>query len=106
MRKGARNMTRKAKSTPRQRYMWQGVASLSGMATTLAVRRIAAVLWRSGRHEEPPTHPASRNVSLQDALIWAMSVAVGAAVARVVAERTAATAWKAATGVAPPVDGA
>jgi hypothetical protein len=37
-------------------------------------------------------------------MIWAMSVAVGAAVARVVAERTAATAWKAATGAAPPID--
>jgi hypothetical protein len=96
----------KAKSTPMQRYLWHGVASLSGMAATLAVRRIGAALWRSGRHEDPPTHPAARNVSMQDALLWAMSVAVGAAVARVVAERTAATAWKAATGVEPPVDDA
>ena len=34
--------------------------------------------------------------------IWAISVAVGAAVARVVAERGAATAWEAATGAPPP----
>jgi hypothetical protein len=96
----------KSKNTPMQRYVWHGVASLSGMLATLAVRRAGAALWRTGRHEEPPTHPAARNTSLQDALIWAISVAVGAAVARVIAERTAATAWKAATGIAPPVDDA
>jgi hypothetical protein len=95
---------KKTKSTPIQRYAWRGVASLSGMAATLAVRQIGALAWRGGRHEDPPTHPASRNVSMQDALLWAVSVAVGAAVARVVAERTAATAWKAATGSAPPID--
>ena len=96
-------MKRNPSPTPIQRYTWQAVAALSGTAATMAVRRGAAALWRSGRHEDPPTHPAARDVSWRDALIWATSVAVGAAVARVVAERTAATAWKAATGDAPPI---
>jgi hypothetical protein len=96
-------MKRNPRPTATQRYAWQGVAALSGTAATLGVRRAAAALWRSGRHEDPPTHPAARDVSWRDALVWATSVAVGAAVARVIAERTAATAWKAATGVAPPV---
>ncbi len=63
--------------------------------------------WRQPRggrraHEEPPTNPAARSVPWRDALIWAISVAAGAAVARVVAERGAATAWEAATGSPPP----
>ena len=86
-----------------QHILWQGVASLSGMVAALAVRRSATALWRSGRHEDPPTHPAARGVSWADALIWAASVAVGAAVARVVAERMAALAWTAATGSDPPI---
>jgi Protein of unknown function (DUF4235) len=86
-----------------QRYVWQAVAFVSGAAAAACVRRAAVTLWRTGRHEDPPIHPAARDVSWRDALIWAMSVAVGAAVARVVAERTAAAAWNAATGARPPV---
>ena len=56
--------------------------------------------------DDPPRGPTdesrSRNVRWRDAFIWAISVAVGAAVARVVAERGAATAWEAATGSPPP----
>jgi Protein of unknown function (DUF4235) len=88
--------------TSKRRYLWQGVAFVSGTAAALCVRRAAVALWRTGRHEDPPIHPAARDVRWGDALIWAISVAVGAAVARVVAERTAAAAWSAATGAAPP----
>jgi uncharacterized protein DUF4235 len=88
-----------------QRYVWQAVAFVSGAAAAAGVRRAAVTLWRTGRHEDPPIHPAGRGVGWRDALIWAMSVAVGAAVARVIAERTAAAAWHAATGTPPPVVG-
>jgi hypothetical protein len=88
----------------KQRFLWKGIAFGSGAVAALGVRRAAAALWRTGRHEEPPTEPAGRDVRWRDAMIWAVSVGVGAAVARVVAERTAAAAWNAATGSAPPVD--
>jgi len=86
----------------KRRYVWQGVAFLSGTLATMGVRRAAVALWRTRRHEDPPIHPAARDVRWRDAMIWAISVAVGVAVARVVAERTAAAAWSAATGTAPP----
>lgn len=90
-------------TSKRRHYIWQGVATISGTVAALAVRRTASALWRTERHEDPPTHPAARDVGWADALIWAASVAVGAAVARVVAERMAAAAWIAATGTDPPV---
>ena len=89
--------------TTKRRFLWKGIAFGSGTVAALGVRNTAAVLWRTGRHEEPPTEPAGRDVRWRDALIWAVSVSVGAAVARVIAERTAAAAWNAATGSAPPV---
>jgi hypothetical protein len=45
----------------------------------------------------------SRDVCWPDALTWAIAVAVGAAVARVVAQRGAAAAWERATGDPPPI---
>jgi hypothetical protein len=89
--------------TAKQRILWKGVAFASGTIAAVAVRRAAAAVWRTSRHEDPPTEPAARDVPWRDALIWSASVAVGAAVARVVAQRTAAAAWNAATGSAPPI---
>jgi Protein of unknown function (DUF4235) len=91
-----------SRASPR-RYLWQGVAFGSGTLAALGARRAAVALWRTGRHEDPPIHPAARDVRWHDAMIWAISVAIGTAVARVVAERTAAAAWSAATGAAPPL---
>ena len=87
-----------------QKYAWRGVALASGAASAALVRRGAVALWRTSQHEEPPSDPARRGVRWRDAMIWATSVAVGAAVARVVAERSAAAAWTAATGSPPPID--
>ncbi len=89
-----------------QKILWKGIAFASGTAATMAVRQAGAALWRTSRHEDPPKQPAAGDVRWRDALIWATSVAVGAAVARVVAERAAATAWNAATGTAPPIPAA
>jgi hypothetical protein len=89
----------------RQRLLWRGVAVISGVASAALVRQIAFAVWRTSRHDDPPTHPAARDVSWRDALIWTVSVAVGAAVARVVAERAAAAAWNVAVGSPPPIDG-
>jgi hypothetical protein len=81
---------------------WKVVAFASGAVAAAAVRRVAVMAWRSGRHEDPPVHPGSGGVRTREALVWAVSVAAGVAVARVVAERAAAAVWSAATGSSPP----
>ncbi len=86
-----------------EQVAWRAVAFAAGSVATVAVRTTAAALWRAERHEDPPTQAAARGVLWRDALVWAVSVGVGAAVARVVAERGAAAAWNAATGAAPPI---
>jgi hypothetical protein len=86
-----------------KRWAWQGVALASGTLAAAAVRRAAVTTWRSTKHEDPPENPVARDVSWLDALVWAIAVAVGAAVARVVAQRGAAAAWERATGDPPPI---
>jgi Protein of unknown function (DUF4235) len=87
-----------------QKRLWRVLALVSGAASAALVRQAAVAIWRTSRHEDPPAQPGARDVRWRDALIWTISVAVGAAVARVVAERTAAAAWSAATGSPPPID--
>jgi hypothetical protein len=82
---------------------WQGVALASGMLAATLVRRAAVTTWRTAKHEDPPENPVARDVGWSDALTWAIAVGVGAAVARVVAQRGAAAAWEHATGDPPPV---
>lgn len=83
--------------------MWRAVAFTSGTLAAAGVRRVAVSAWRMKQHEDPPENPVVRDVGWRNALIWAMAVAVGAAVARVVAQRGAAAAWEAATGDPPPI---
>jgi hypothetical protein len=82
---------------------WQGVAAASGMVAAMAVRRISVTTWRTAKHEDPPENPVARDVSWPDALSWAIAVAIGAAVARVVAQRGAAALWQRATGEPVPL---
>ena len=90
------------KLRPKQ-LAWQGVAAASGTLAAMAVRRAAVTTWRTTKHEDPPENPVSRDVSWPDALTWAIAVAIGAAVARVVAQRGAAAAWERATGESVPL---
>ena len=88
----------------RKRIAWQGLAAASGMLAAMGVRQAAVRTWRTAKHEDPPENPVARDVSWTDALTWAIAVAIGAAVARVVAQRGAAAAWEKATGDPPPID--
>ena len=87
----------------RNRLAWQGVAVASGTIAAAVVRRAAVITWRATKHEDPPETPGARDISWSDALTWTIAVAVGAAVARVVAQRGAAAAWERATGDPPPI---
>jgi hypothetical protein len=85
-----------------QRRLWEMFAFASGAAAAAACRKGMTALWRVSRHQDPPENPVSRGVRWRDALIWSISLGVGAAVSRLVAQRGAAAAWQAATGSQPP----
>jgi hypothetical protein len=86
----------------RREVAWKALSVAAGTIAAAATRRVAVATWEKARHEPAPTGPATRERSWRDALVFAVAVAAGVAVARVVAERTAAAAWEQATGSAPP----
>ena len=85
-----------------QRRLWEAFAFVSGAAAAAACRKAMTSLWRVSRDQDPPENPAARSVRWRDALIWSISLGVGASVSRLVAQRGAAAAWQAATGSQPP----
>src|SRR5947207_14058401 len=91
------DMPQLSKRNPK-RLAWLGGAAASGTLAAIAVRRAAVTTWRSTKHEDPPENPAARDVGWREALAWATAVAVGAAVARVVAQCGAASSCERATG--------
>jgi len=74
---------------------------LAGGASAFATRRAIRAAWKGVKGGEPPSNPAARSTSWPEAIGWAAASGVALAVARLVAQRGAAAAWKAKTGSYP-----
>jgi hypothetical protein len=84
----------------RQR-IWQVFALLVGVAAGAATRAALTRIWRAAGHREPPGNPADRDTPWVAAITWSVASGAALAVARLVAQRGAAEAWKTATGDYP-----
>jgi hypothetical protein len=82
---------------------WKAVSLISGAAAGMAAERIMSAVWKLVAPTPPPPDDADRSIPWAQAVAWGAAVGVGAGVARVVAHRSAAVAWEAATSEPPPV---
>lgn len=84
-----------------RQLLWRAVGSLSGIAAGMGTRALLKAGWRRTRGGDPPSNPASPATRWSEALTWAVASGVAMAVTRLVAQRGAAEAWRATTGVYP-----
>jgi Protein of unknown function (DUF4235) len=70
-----------------------GVGALAGLVT----QRLLNGAWKGLGHDSRPPVPADRGSSWAEALSWAVASGVGMGVSRLLAIRTAAVVWEAAT---------
>ena len=84
-----------------ERAVWKVAGVVSGVVSGLAARQLLQGGWRRFMGGDPPANPASPRTTWSEALMWAVSSGVAVAVARLVAQRGAAEAFKAATGHYP-----
>lgn len=84
------------------RLTWKLVGAGAGIAAAMVTRKALVAGWRATKHDDPPANPAAPGTSWGDGLAWAVSTGVALGVARLVAQRGAAAAWKGATGSLPP----
>ena len=74
-----------------------GVGALAGLVT----QRLLNGAWKGLNHDSRPPVPADRRSPLAEALSWAVATGVGMGVSRLLAIRTAAVVWEAATHKRP-----
>jgi hypothetical protein len=87
----------------RKPLVWRAVSYGAGGLAAFATRRAVVAVWSARRDEPPPDGPAAVRAPLPAVLTWAIAVAAGVAVARIVAIRSAAKVWEATVHEPPPV---
>ena len=83
------------------RKVWEGIAIATAAAAGIGARHLMRGGWKMWRNDEPPDNPAARSVSWGDALAWTAVTGITIGLARMLAERGAAAAWKKARGRYP-----
>lgn len=81
---------------------WKVVGIGSGLVAAKTSKKLLDTTWAKTRGGEPPRNPAAPGTSWGEALSWAVASGIAVAVARLLAARGAAQAWKRTTGSLPP----
>jgi hypothetical protein len=84
-----------------ERFVWRAVGTVAGVAAAFGTRKLLQSMWHVTTGGDPPANPAAPDTTWREAVSWAVASGVAVAVARLVAQRGAAEAWKAAKGHYP-----
>ena len=70
---------------------WQVIGVGAPIAATFVARKALTVIWEKSTKRPAPNNPVDDEISMSEALAWTIVSGVGVAVARLVAQRLAAT---------------
>jgi hypothetical protein len=73
---------------------WRVIGALIGLGTGFVVRKAVEFGWQKVTGKKPPADPDSLEVSMAEAIGYAVVMGVGMEVTRIVATRTAAKRWQ------------
>jgi hypothetical protein len=81
--------------------VWSVMALASTVGAGIAARKAMTTSWKVATGKEPPENPADPDVSIGEALAWAMVSGLSIGVARMLASRKAADYYRKSTGHLP-----
>lgn len=81
---------------------WSVMALASTIGATVAARKAMTTSWKMATGKQPPQNPADPDVSIGEAVAWAVMSGVAVGVARMLASRRAADYYRKSTGHLPP----
>ena len=82
--------------------VWSAMALASTVGAGIAARKAMTTSWKVATGKEPPQNPADPDVSIGEAVAWAMVSGLTIGVARMLASRQAANYYRKSTGHLPP----
>lgn len=83
-------------------FSWKILGVTAGILAAKVSRSVAEKIWVKTKGGDPPRNPASRQTTWGEAVGWAVATGVAAGVARLLASRGMAGAWRRTTGHLPP----
>ncbi|MEU7990970.1 DUF4235 domain-containing protein [Streptosporangium canum] len=95
-----------ADKTEKQDMAWRAIGGLVGLATAWGARKVIGFAWEKTTGRKPPADNESLDISLGEAIGYAVVMGVGMQVAQIVVARTARkryNAWKAVKNTAKEV---
>jgi hypothetical protein len=84
-------------------YKWFLISTAAAAGASFLMRNSIELTWKHMRGQDPPKNPASHDVTWGDAIAWTVATGVCSGLARLVAERSAASGWKRLKGEFPPL---
>jgi hypothetical protein len=82
--------------------VWTVFSLVSALVAAAAARKALAGSWRVATGKQPPENPADPDVNIAEAVAWAIASGVSIGLARMFAQRKAATYYAKSTGQLPP----
>jgi len=82
--------------------IWTVFSLVSALAAAAAARKGLNTSWKAATGKNPPENPADPDVDVREAIAWAVLSGVAVAVARMLAQRKAASYYARSTGHLPP----
>ncbi|OUC96866.1 DUF4235 domain-containing protein [Streptosporangium minutum] len=95
-----------ADKTEKQDMAWRAIGGLVGLATAWGARKVIGFAWEKTTGRKPPADNESLDISLGEAIGYAVVMGVGMQVAQIVVARTARRrydAWKAVKSTAKEI---
>ncbi|MFJ2029794.1 DUF4235 domain-containing protein [Streptosporangium sp. NPDC087985] len=87
-----------AHKTEKQDMAWRAIGGMAGLVTAWATKKVIGFAWEKTTGRKPPEDNESLEISLGEAIGYAVVMGVGMQVAQIVVARTARkryNAWKA-----------
>ena len=82
--------------------VWRVYGMAAGAAAMVVTRQVLDRGWRLATGNAPPKNPEHPDVTMAEALAWAVASGIAVGVARMLAARQAAHYWRRSTGRLPP----
>jgi hypothetical protein len=82
--------------------LWTVFSLVSALAAAAGARKALNTSWKVATGKNPPENPADPDVDVKEAIAWAVVSGVAIAVARMLAQRKAASYYARSTGHLPP----
>jgi hypothetical protein len=82
--------------------VWTAFSLAAGLGAAALTRKLLDQSWRAAAGKNPPENPADPDVGFGEAVMWSVLTGALVALARMVAQRRAASYYARSTGHLPP----